>query len=117
MLIADDPERNPQADPEAYEIIMQTVATDQESFFQIDKLSAQDAIAIMKAFTDRIRDQALWQNLTYALKRPRPFKTFKDELKKYPKAYEKWREFRQKRYEKYVGERLEVMAADEATTD
>lgn len=106
LLIADDPERNPRADPEVFEIIMQTVATDSSSYLHVERLSTQDAIAVMQDFTNRVRDQALWQTLTYALKRPRPFVTFKAELESYPKAYEKWREFRQKRYEKYVREQL-----------
>lgn len=102
LLIADDPERNVRADPEVFEIIMQTVATDPDSYFHLEKLTAQQAIDIMKSFTDRIRNQELWQSLSYALKRPRPFQTFKAELKKFPKAYDKWREYRQKHYEAYV---------------
>lgn len=114
VMIADDPERNPRADPEVFEIIMQTVATDEENYLHIERLSAQNAIAIMQAFTDRVRDQALWQTLTYALKRPRPFQTFKGELESYPKAYEKWREFRQIRYEKYVREQIANLAGNKS---
>lgn len=102
LLIADDPERNVRADPEVFEVIMQTVATEPDSWHHVEKVSAQDAIEVMRAFKDRIRNQELWQSLTYALKRPRPFQTFKTELKKFPKAYDKWREFRQKRYENYI---------------
>ncbi|MEL6391839.1 MAG: UPF0158 family protein [Bacteroidota bacterium] len=108
VLIADDPERNLQADPEVFEIIMQTVSTDQESYLHIERLSAEAALNIMRAYVDRVRDQELWQALTYALKRPRPFQTFKGELKRYPKSYERWRNFRQKRYEAYVREKLET---------
>ena len=107
VLIADDPERNLQADPEVFEIIMQTVSTDEESYLHIERLSAEAALKIMKGFVDRVRDQELWQNLSYALKRPRPFQTFKGELKKYPKNYDRWRAFRQKRYEAYVREKLQ----------
>jgi len=114
LLIADDPERNVRADPEAFEIIMQTVATDPDSYYHLDRMSAQDAIEIMRDFTNRVRDQELWQTLTYALKRPRPFQTFKGELSKYGKAYDKWRQFRQKRYEKYVLAQIAKM--DEAET-
>lgn len=113
LLIADDPERNVRADPEVFEIIMQTVATDPDSYFHVEKLTAQQAIDIMKAFTDRIRNQELWQTLTYALKRPHPFQTFKGDLSKYPKAYEKWRAFRQKHYEKYVIKELAKIGASE----
>ncbi|MEM7571588.1 MAG: UPF0158 family protein [Bacteroidota bacterium] len=107
VLIADDPERNLQADPEVFEIIMQTVSTDEESYLHIERLSAEEAIKIMKGFVDRVRDQELWQSLSYALKRPRPFQTFKGELKKYPKSYDRWRAFRQKRYEAYVRVKLQ----------
>ncbi|MEL6140397.1 MAG: UPF0158 family protein [Bacteroidota bacterium] len=117
LMIADDPERNVRADPEVFEIIMQTVATDPENYVHIERLPAQDALDIMKAFTDRVRDQALWQTLTYALKRPRPFQTFKSELKKYPKAYEKWRGFRQKRYEKYIRQQLTNINSEENPAD
>ena len=110
LLIADDPERNVRADPEVFEIIMQTVATDPDSYFHLEKLDAQSGIDIMRDFTNRIRNQELWQTLTYALKRPKPFRTFKEDLRKYPKAYEKWREFRQKQYEKYV--RAEIAKLD-----
>lgn len=110
LLIADDPERNVRADPEVFEIIMQTVSTEPESYFHLERMSAQQALDIMRSFTDRVRDQALWQTLTYALKRPRPFKTFKGELKAYPKAYEKWRIFRHKHYEKYVKDQMATVA-------
>lgn len=117
LLIADDPERNVRADPEVFEIIMQTVATDPDSYFHVEKLTAQQAIDIMKAFTDRVRNQELWQLLTYALKRPRPFYTFKNDLSKYPKAYEKWRLFRQKHYEKYIINELEKIEAPKDSQD
>lgn len=109
ILIADDPERNVRADPEVFEIVMQTITTDPDSYYQIERLTAQQGIDVMKAFVDRIRDQVLWQALTYAIKRPRPFQTFKTELEKYPKAYDKWREFRQRYYEKYVLTQLAKM--------
>lgn len=117
LLIADDPERNVRADPEVFEIIMQTVATEPESWHHIEKVSAQDAIEVMRAFKDRIRHQELWQSLTYALKRPRPFQTFKGELKKFPKAYDKWREFRQKRYEAYVVKQVALIDSEATKED
>ncbi len=67
---------------------------------------APDAIQVMKDFTDRVCNQELWQALTYALKRPRPFQTFKGELNKFPKNYEKWRKYRQVRYREYVSKAL-----------
>lgn len=102
MLIADDPERNVRADPEVFEAIMQDISTDPDAYVHIERMPTQQAIEVMKGFTDRVRNQELWQALSYALKRPRPFQTFKAELNKFPKNYEKWREFRQKKYQEYV---------------
>lgn len=102
MLIADDPERNVRADPEVFEAIMQDISTDPDAYVHIERMPAAQAIEVMKAFTDRVRNQELWQALSYALKRPRPFQTFKAELNKFPKNYDKWREFRQKKYQEYV---------------
>lgn len=107
MLIVDDPERNVRADPEVFEAIMQDVAQDPDAYIHIERMEAANSLAIMAKFTDRVRSQELWQALTYALKRPRPFVTFKAELGKFPKNYEKWREFRQKEYRKYVVATLE----------
>jgi hypothetical protein len=106
MLVADDPERNVRADPEIFEAIMQDVSTDPDAYIHIERMPAADAIKVMKDFTDRVRNQELWQALSYALKRPRPFYTFKGELNKFPKNYEKWREFRQVRYREYVSKAL-----------
>lgn len=106
MLIADDPERNVRADPEVFEAIMQDVSTDPDAYIHIERMPTPQAIDVMKAFTDRVRNQELWQALTYALKRPRPFQTFKGELNKFPKNYEKWREFRQIKYREYVSKAL-----------
>lgn len=102
MLIADDPERNVRADPEVFEAIMQDVSTDPDAYVHIERMPTSQAIEVMKGFTDRVRNQELWQALSYALKRPRPFQTFKAELNKFPKNYDKWREFRQKKYQDYV---------------
>ena len=102
MLIADDPERNVRADPEVFEAIMHDVQQDPDAYIHIERMEASEAIDIMRRFTDRVRSQELWQALTYALKRPRPFTTFKAELSKFPKNYDKWREFRQKEYQAYV---------------
>lgn len=102
MLVVDDPERNVRADPEVYEAIMQDISEDLDAYIHIERLEAAKAIDIMRSFTDRVRSQELWQALTYALKRPRPFVTFKAELTKFPKNYEKWRQFRQAAYKKYV---------------
>lgn len=106
MLIADDPERNVRADPEVFEAIMADVSHDPDAYVHIERMAAAEALKIMADFTDRVRNQELWQALSYALKRPRPFGNFKDELSKFPKNYEKWREFRQVRYRKYVEEAL-----------
>ncbi len=102
MLIADDPERNVRADPEVFEAVMQDINADPDAYVHIERLPAQDAIKIMAAFTDRVRNQELWQALTYALKRPNPFQNFKAELDRFPKNYEKWRQFRQEKYTEYV---------------
>ena len=102
MLIADDPERNVRADPEVFEAVMQDVNTDPDAYVHIERLTAQEAIKIMAAFTDRVRNQELWQALSYALKRPNPFQNFKAELSRYPKNYERWRQFRQEKYSAYV---------------
>lgn len=106
MLIADDPERNVRADPEVFEAIMQDISTDPDAYIHIERMPTAQAIEVMKSFTDRVRNQELWQALSYALKRPRPFQTFKAELNKFPKNYEKWREFRQKKYHEYVTQKL-----------
>ncbi len=102
MMIADDPERNVRADPEIFEAIMQDVSTDPDAYVHIERMTAPEAIKVMAAFTDRVRNQELWQALTYALKRPNPFQNFKAELGKFPKNYEKWRDFRQVKYTEYV---------------
>ena len=106
MLIADDPERNVRADPEVFEAIMQDVSTDPDAYIHIERMSAAEAIKIMAAFTDRVRNQELWQALTYALKRPNPFQNFKGELSRFPKNYERWRSFRQERYSAYVKQQV-----------
>ncbi|NJC24752.1 UPF0158 family protein [Neolewinella antarctica] len=106
MLIADDPERNVRADPEVFEALMQDVSQDPDAYVHIERMEAAAAIDIMRRFTDRVRSQELWQALTYALKRPRPFTTFKAELTKFPKNYDKWRAFRQVEYSKYVNAAL-----------
>lgn len=102
MLVADDPERNVRADPEVFEAVMQDVSVDPDAYIHIERMPTPDALKVMADFTDRVRNQELWQALTYALKRPRPFQTFKGELARFPKNYEKWREYRQKRYQEYV---------------
>lgn len=106
MLVADDPERNVRADPEVFEAIMQDVSTDPDAYIHIERMPTPQAIEVMKGFTDRVRNQELWQALTYALKRPRPFQTFKAELNKFPKNYAKWREWRQLKYREYVQKAL-----------
>lgn len=107
MLIADDPERNVRADPEVFEAVMQDVSTDPDAYVHIERMSATEAIKIMSAFTDRVRNQELWQALTYAIKRPNPFQNFKAELNRFPKNYERWRQFRQQKYTEYVRQTLE----------
>lgn len=102
MLIADDPERNVRADPEVFEAVMQDVTTDPDAYVHVERMSAQEAIKVMAAFTDRVRNQELWQALSYALKRPNPFQNFKAELGRFPKNYEKWRNYRQEKYSDYV---------------
>lgn len=102
MLVVDDPERNVRADPDVYEAIMQDINADRDAYVHIERMEAAAALDIMRRFTDRVRSQELWQALTYALKRPRPFSTFKAELSKFPKNYDKWRQFRQTEYRKYV---------------
>jgi|GEM_PF-1676274 len=109
MLVADDPERNVRADPEIFEAIMQDVSNDPDAYIHIERMEAAVAIELMKDFTDRVRNQELWQALSYALKRPRPFQTFKAELEKFPKNYDKWRDYRQVRYREYV---VKALAAE-----
>ena len=108
MMVADDPERNVRADPEVFEAIMQDIGQDPDAYIHIERMEAAAALAIMAKFTDRVRSQELWQALTYALKRPRPFQTFKAELSKFPKNYDKWRAYRQEEYRKYVVAKLQA---------
>ncbi|MCP9237758.1 UPF0158 family protein [Lewinella sp. JB7] len=110
MLIADDPERNVRADPEVFEAVMQDVSIDPDAYIHIERMTAPEAIKVMAAFTDRVRNQELWQALSYALKRPNPFQNFKAELGRFPKNYERWRQFRQQRYSEYVRGRLQEEA-------
>lgn len=112
MLIADDPERNVRADPEVFEAIMQDVSTDPDAYIHVERMPANDALKVMADFTNRVRNQELWQALSYALKRPRPFQTFKAELRKFPKNYERWRDFRQERYAAYVRTKLTEETVD-----
>ncbi|MFT7121643.1 MAG: hypothetical protein ACJAZ9_001825 [Neolewinella sp.] len=112
MMIADDPERNVRADPEVFEAIMQDVSNDPDAYIHIERMPTADALSLMKAFTDRVRNQELWQALSYALKRPRPFQTFKGELNKFPKNYDKWREFRQVKYREYVAKTVAAKPAE-----
>ena len=112
MLIADDPERNVRADPEVYDIVMDTISQDPDAYVHIERMPPNEAIEVMRAFTDRVRNQELWQNLTYALKRPGPFRTFKAELGRFPKNYDTWRAFRQDKYEDYVRRALDADARE-----
>ncbi len=63
MLVADDPERNVRADPEVFEAIMQDISTDPDAYIHIERMPAPDAIQVMKDFTDRVRNQELWEAL------------------------------------------------------
>ncbi len=104
VMIADDPDKNVRADPEVYRIVMDTVNNEPEKYVYVCRMPTDTSFAIMQAYVDQVRNQELWQKLSYALKRPRPFKTFRSELESYPKTEAKWLAFRQKRYEKYVKE-------------
>lgn len=111
VIALGDPERDPTIDPDEHEMILERIETSREQYLHFERMPTDRSFAVMTAFIDRVRDQELWQELSYAIKRPRPFRNFRKMLETDPEYYQKWLNFRTKRYLAYVEEQLEAMTA------
>lgn len=101
-----DPENDPTVDPDVHEILEIRIAEAGDNYIHVDLMPTKESFALLQAYIDRVRDQELWLELGYAIKRPNPFRNFRQLLKKYPEDYERWKRFRNKRVLKYIEEQL-----------
>jgi hypothetical protein len=104
-----DPENDPSVDPDVHEILEIRIAEAGDSYIHIDLMPTKESLTIQQAYIDRVRDQELWLELGYAIKRPNPFRNFRQLLKKYPEDYARWKRFRNKRMLKYIEEQLALI--------
>ncbi len=63
---------------------------DDERFLRIDAIDSAESWALMGLFADQVSDPRVAQRLDRALRGPKPFRRFKDELARDPAQREAW---------------------------
>ena len=75
-------------------------------FLVIEKMESREAFKIMEEFAEAIDDKELSNELVKIISRKSPFANFKAEVESSPYR-QNWFDFRLKKYEDYVREKLE----------
>lgn len=78
-----------------------------ENYLVLEKMSSNEAFSIMEDFIEEVDDEILQKDLFKILSRKSPFANFKDEVDS-SDYRQRWFEFRQKKYEEYVREQLDL---------
>lgn len=85
---------------------------DNPRFYSIEPISSRESFHIMEAFVENLGSSQIAERLEAVLKRPKPFRCFKDTLYDYPNLPEAWFAFEQKKLERLAEQWCEQNGID-----
>jgi len=95
-------------DNELWEEELEKIENEWSDIAVIEKMESWEAFRVMEDFIDEVEDERLSEDLAKILSRKSPFANFKAEVETSPYR-QKWFDFRLRKYEEYVKEKLEDM--------
>jgi hypothetical protein len=95
------------SDSEIWEEELKKIENEWIDYSVISKMESREAFQIMEDFIDVIKDERLKEDIIKILNRKSPFANFKAEIETSPYR-QKWFDFRDKKYEKYIIEQLRL---------
>lgn len=95
------------SDSEIWEEELEKIENEWIDYSVISKMESREAFQIMEDFIDEIKDERLKEDIIKILNRKSPFANFKAEIETSPYR-QKWFDFRDKKYEKYIIEQLRL---------
>jgi len=93
-------------DTEFWEDELNEIENEWKVYIEIRQMESREAYEIMEEFVYEIKDQRLKGDVIKILNRKSPFANFKAEIETSPYR-QKWFDFKDKKYEKYVRDCLE----------
>jgi len=95
-------------DMECWQDDVDEVQENYEDYFTIEKLNSTEAYKIMEEFAESITDNTLYDKLTNALNRRKPFQNFKWIIDNSGKYRQQWFDFKTKYYISWVKDRIDA---------
>lgn len=88
---------------EEEEEIRERIDADEDGrYLPIESLSSHEGFRIMEDFVDSLPDGKARTALSHAIERRRPFRSFKDELTRFPDVREQWFRHQEEREREYA---------------
>ena len=94
------------ADTELWEEDINEIEENYDDYLEIEKKDSNDAYQVMEDFIETIEDTELKRELELGLNLSNPFRNFKDIIDSSGQYRDRWFEYKNDRYIKYVEEQL-----------
>ena len=93
---------NPDADEEIWQEVSEEIDSNFDKYFEFDKLPTREYFQIMTDFIDTVTDIEIQNRLIIALNKSKPFRNFKYEIDNSGKYRQKWFDFKEQEYCKWI---------------
>ncbi len=114
LIFIPDELRHAGIEMEAWEDDIEKIDANSTDFHEIDQLETRDSFKIMAAFAESLEDSNnLKTRLIYALNRNKPFREFKFIIDNSGEYRQQWFDFKARRLQEWVVERLEWISRSE----
>ena len=102
-----DFDSNPYADEEMWQDdISSEIDSNFDKYIEFDKLPTHEYFQLMVDFIDSVDDKQIQDRLTYALNKSKPFHNFKYEIDNSGKCKQKWFDFKEQEYCKWISRQI-----------
>lgn len=104
ILTIPDTINNPDSDSELWDKAKNEIKKDFDRYVEIEKMDTKESFRVMESFVDTVDDLQQKERFEEALRRPKPFANFKDEINNSGPYRQKWFDFKRQQMIEWVME-------------
>jgi len=91
---------------EVDESLQDEIEENWDDYFEFERMSSHESYEIMADFTETVDNDELQDKLIDALRKPKPFRHFKDQIDNSGEYRQKWFDYQKKRFIEFVKEQI-----------
>lgn len=90
------------AEPGAWDEEIQEVENHRDNYLLIEDMPSREAYRVMEEFVGQIEDETTHMVLDVVLNNAKPFRNFKNTLRRFPEVRQEWFKFKKERMKQWV---------------